>query len=191
MDANQRAQQLEERMQAMMKQSEADKEKIERLTNALREQELKGEQDRQQAQKDDELRRNQEQMRRASEREREALEAQIQQLKQEREVSEKLYEKQQLEEKQRNEKLVADLQKKNAETESKVKQAEEARSAGGGVVSGGRQGETWSEGTRAGGSEDEGEQVSEPAGSSCIRSNQNLAAEKNSRKDKKSRRKKK
>ena len=157
-DANQRAQQLEVQMQMLMKQSEADKENIQRLTDTFREQELKWEQDREQAKTafEQQLRQYQDQMRSANEEDKLALEVQMQQLQQERAMSEKLYEKQRLEEKQRNEKLVADLQQKNAETESKVKQAEEARSAGGGVVSGGRQGETWSEGTREGGSEEEG-----------------------------------
>ena len=48
-DANQRAQQLEVQMQMLMKQSEADKENIRRLTDTFREQELKWEQDREQA----------------------------------------------------------------------------------------------------------------------------------------------
>ena len=130
-DANKRAQQLEVQMQMLMKQSEADKENIQRLTDAFREQEIKWEQERQKAKTafEDELRQYQEQMRSASEEEKQALEAQMQQLQQERAMSEKLYEKQRLEEKQRNEKLVADLQQKNAETERKVKEAEEAAAA--------------------------------------------------------------
>ena len=51
--------------------------------------------------------------------------------------------------------------------------------------------ETLSEDSSEGGNGDEGEQVSEPSGGSRIRKNQNRAAERNSRKDKKSRRKKK
>jgi len=127
-DANQRAQQLEVQMQVLMKQSEADKENIQRLTNAFREQELKWEQHRQQAKEafDHELRQYQEQMLSASEEEKQALKAQMQQLKQEQEVSEKLYEKERLEETQRNEELIANLQQKNAETERKVKEAEKA-----------------------------------------------------------------
>jgi len=83
-DANKRAQQLEVQMQMLMKQSEADKENIQRLTDAFREQELKWEQERQKAKRasEDELRQYQEQMLSASEKEKQALEAQMQKIEQ-------------------------------------------------------------------------------------------------------------
>lgn len=127
-DSNKRAEQQHVQMQMLMNQSKADVENMDRLTDALREQELKWEQDRQQSKKafEQDLCQYQEQMCYANEEEREALEAQMQQLKQERILSEKLHEKQHLEEKLRNKKLVADLQQKNAETERKFKESEEA-----------------------------------------------------------------
>jgi len=131
-DANARVQQQELQMQLLMSQSQADKENIQRLTDAFtdafREQERKWVQDRELAKKafDEEMRQYQEQMRSASEEEKQALATQMQQLKQERLMAEKMYEKQHLEEKQRNERLVAELQQKTAETERKFREAEAA-----------------------------------------------------------------
>jgi len=106
-DANARVQQQELQMQLLMSQSQADKENIHRLTDAFREQERKWVQDRELAKKafEEEMRQYQEQMRSASEEEKQALATQMQQLKQERLMAEKMYEKQHLEEKQRNERL--------------------------------------------------------------------------------------